>query len=158
MPFFVIALSLMVFMIVGWRYTPFLSQLNQYTYNLKQTLYLAITGIVCFICDVIGIGSFAPQIAALRLSGFINDEQVPAIVNGAQVIPGALEAILFLKVVPVDTKTLVTCVIGACLGGLIGGHEVTISSRSPKMTVTTGKKAMLGTRINITYSLPPCPL
>ncbi len=44
--------------------------------------------------------------------------------NGAQVIPGALESLFFLKYVDVDLMTLTTLVIGTALGGIIGGYTV----------------------------------
>ena len=45
--------------------------------------------------------------------------------NGAQVIPGTIESIFFMQLVDVDLTTMITLVVGACIGGLLGGGIVT---------------------------------
>lgn len=87
-----------------------------YTY-----LKLAVSGVIAFIADTIGIGSFAVNIALARLLGTFSDEELPAVNNGAQVIPGTIESLFFMSYVEVHYLTLITLVIGACLGGLAGG-------------------------------------
>jgi uncharacterized membrane protein YfcA len=85
---------------------------------------LAGSGVVAFIADTLGLGSFAVNIALAKLTGTFHDEELPAMVNGAQVIPGVLESLFFMKMIDVDVTTLVTLVAGACLGGVIGGSVV----------------------------------
>lgn len=82
------------------------------------------SGIIAFIADTIGIGSFAVNIALAKLLGTFRDDELPAMNNGAQVIPGTLESLFFMHVVDVDLTTLITLVGGTCLGGLIGGSIV----------------------------------
>jgi len=85
---------------------------------------LIFSGIVAFISDTLGVGSFAVNVALARLLNTFPDEQMPAVNNGAQVIPGMLEAFCFLKWVQVDLTTLLTLVAGTCIGGLLGGGIV----------------------------------
>lgn len=86
-----------------------------------QKLMLAITGIVAFVFDAIGVGSFAINIAVCRTLRLVKDAEIPGFVNGAQIIPGAIEAVLFLGVLHVDPITLCVLVLGATLGGFLGG-------------------------------------
>jgi uncharacterized membrane protein YfcA len=89
-----------------------------------DTLKLSISGIIAFIADTIGVGSFAVNVALSRLLNTFPDDEMPAVNNGAQVIPGMIEAFCFLTWVQVDLTTLLTLVAGACIGGLLGGNIV----------------------------------
>lgn len=51
------------------------------------------SGVVAFISDTLGMGSFAVNIALAELLGTFHDEELPAMNNGAQVIPGVIESI-----------------------------------------------------------------
>ena len=87
------------------------------------------SGVVAFIADTIGIGSFAVNIAMAKLLGTFEDDELPAMNNGAQVIPGVLESIFFMKLIDVDMTTLITLVAGTCVGGVIGGRVVSRLSK-----------------------------
>jgi uncharacterized membrane protein YfcA len=123
--FFVIFFSLSVIIMTIIRYYPIRPYLGSTPIPKKNFFILAGTGIVAFFSDVVGVGSFAPQIALLRLTNFISDADIPAIINGVQIIPGAIESVLFLKAIHVDAITLITLIIGACIGGILGGSVVT---------------------------------
>lgn len=92
--------------------------------SLWDKVKLSACGIIAFVSDTVGIGSFAPTIAICKLFKLIPDEGIPGTVNSAQIIPGALEAILFLQVVHVDYLTLSVLVLGCCIGGVLGGMVV----------------------------------
>ena len=98
-----------------------LLQLKNTTQRISHKIGFALTGIVAFICDGIGIGSFAIEIALCKTFKLLPDQQLPGLVNGAQILPGAIEAIAFLTAVNVDPLTLMTLVSGTCIGGVIGG-------------------------------------
>ena len=87
------------------------------------------SGIVAFIADALGLGSFAVNIALAELLGTFHDDELPALNNGAQVIPGTIESLFFMQIIDVDITTLITLVGGACLGGLLGGGVVTHLSK-----------------------------
>ncbi len=95
--------------------------------NLSQTekFKLAFTGMVAFIADTLGMGSFAINIALSKHFKTFKDEELPALCNGAQVIPGTLESIFFIQIIDVDLITLLTLVIGTCIGGVLGGNIMT---------------------------------
>jgi len=99
--------------------------------KLSKTDHLKLigSGIVAFIADTIGVGSFAVNIAMAKALKTFEDDELPPMVNGAQIIPGALESIFFMNVISVDILTLVVLVLGTCLGGLLGGHIVSRLSK-----------------------------
>jgi uncharacterized membrane protein YfcA len=86
---------------------------------------LAITGLIAFISDTLGIGSFVVLIAMAKTLGTFEDKELPAINNGVQLIPATLASIFFMKLIQVDLTTLLTLVIGACIGGVLGGYVIT---------------------------------
>jgi uncharacterized membrane protein YfcA len=94
-----------------------------------EYLKLVVSGVVAFIADTIGIGSFAVNTALAKLLRTFPDDELPAVNNGAQVIPGTLESLFFMQLIDVDLTTLLTLVSGTCLGGLIGGTIVTHLSK-----------------------------
>lgn len=97
--------------------------------SLGDYFRLAGSGVVAFIADTIGLGSFAVNITLAKLLGTFRDEELPAMNNGAQVIPGAFESFFFMQFVEVDLTTLVTLVLGTCIGGILGGGIISRLSR-----------------------------
>lgn len=97
--------------------------------TLRQYLTLSICGILAFISDTLGVGSFAVNTALAKLLGTFSDEELPAMNNGAQVIPGVIESLFFIHLVDVDLTTLITLVVATCIGGLFGGFVVSKLSK-----------------------------
>jgi len=90
---------------------------------------LGVSGFIAFIADTLGIGSFAVNVALAKLLGTFSDDELPAVNNGAQVIPGTIESLFFIHIIDVDLTTLLTLVIGTCFGGLLGGVIVSRLSK-----------------------------
>ncbi len=84
---------------------------------------------IAFIADTLGVGSFAVNVALAKLMGTFRDDEMPAVNNGAQVIPGTIESLFFMGLVDVDLTTLLTLVMGTCVGGLLGGFVVSHMSK-----------------------------
>lgn len=97
-----------------------------------EYIKLGISGIIAFIFDTIGVGSFAVNTALSQILKTFDDNEMPAVNNGAQVIPGMIESIFFITVINVELKTLLILVAGACIGGMIGGNIV---SKLKKQTI-----------------------
>lgn len=93
-------------------------------------LKLMASGFFAFVADCIGIGSFAVNIALAKFLNTFTDEELPPMVNGAQIIPGALESVFFMKLIDVDMTTLIVLVLGTCVGGILGGHIVSKLSKN----------------------------
>jgi uncharacterized membrane protein YfcA len=104
--------------------------------STSDFIKLAISGVLAFISDTIGIGSFAANIALAKFLGTFQDEELPAVNNGAQVIPGTFESLFFMQAIQVDLTTLLTLVAGTCIGGIIGGNIVTrLSKQAIRITM-----------------------
>lgn len=87
-------------------------------------VHLMISGVTAFFMDTIGVGSFACNIALANYFKTFKDEELPGMLNGAQVLPGAIEALFFLGVIQVDLITLITLIAATCLGGVIGASII----------------------------------
>lgn len=87
------------------------------------------SGVIAFIADTLGVGSFAVNVALSKLLGTFHDDELPAVNNGAQVIPGTIESLFFMQIIDVDLVTLFTLVLGTCIGGVIGGNIVSHLSK-----------------------------
>lgn len=88
----------------------------------KEKVLLGFSGIVAFFADTIGVGSFAVNVALAKCFNTFEDEELPFMCNAAQVLPGAIQSLFFLKAVSVDWITLSTLVGGVCIGGIMGGR------------------------------------
>jgi uncharacterized membrane protein YfcA len=84
---------------------------------------LAIGFLVNFF-DVLGIGSFAPQIALLKFTKQTEDRKLPGTINVSNTIPVLVEAILFIKIIKVDSLTLLLMLLSATIGGVFGAGIV----------------------------------
>ncbi len=97
--------------------------------SIGEYCKLIASGVIAFIADTLGVGSFAVNVALAKLLGTFRDDELPAVNNGAQVIPGTIESLFFMQLVDVDLTTLITLVTGTCLGGLVGGAVVSRLSK-----------------------------
>jgi uncharacterized membrane protein YfcA len=95
----------------------------------SMTAKLSLSGVIAFIADTLGIGSFAVNITLAKVFGTFEDEELPAVCNAAQVVPGTIESLFFMQSIHVDLVTLTTLVLGTCVGGLLGGLLVTRLNR-----------------------------
>lgn len=90
----------------------------------KQALKLFFSGIIAFIADTLGVGSYAVNIALAKIFGTFRDDEMPFVNTGAQVIPGVLESFFFMSLIDVDLTTLLTLIAGTSIGGLLGGFFI----------------------------------
>lgn len=116
----VVCVSAMVYQLVKQPATPL---------SLLDYVKLILSGIIAFVADTLGVGSFAVNVALAKLLGTFSDDELPAVNNGAQVIPGTIESLFFMQLVDVDLTTMLVLVAGTCLGGLIGGAVVSQLSK-----------------------------
>jgi uncharacterized membrane protein YfcA len=123
-----VGLSVICLLAMGYRFY----QEPKQPFLAIQYVKLGFSGILAFIADTFGVGSFAVNVALSKFFGTFEDEELPGAVNGAQVLPGAIESLFFMQLVDVDLKTLLILVAGTCLGGVVGGHIVT---RMNKQTI-----------------------
>ncbi|MGD9980422.1 MAG: TSUP family transporter [Hyphomonadaceae bacterium] len=85
-------------------------------------------GAVTNFFDTLGIGSFAPTTAYMKLRKMAPDSYFPAILNAGHALPTVAQALIFITLVQVDPVLLISCIVAACAGALIGAPIV---QRSP---------------------------
>jgi uncharacterized membrane protein YfcA len=91
-------------------------------------------GAVTNFFDTLGIGSFAPTTAWIKLRKLIPDSYLPAVLNAGHALPTIAQALVFITLVEVDPALLAACIVAAVLGALIGAPVVT---RMPVRMVQT---------------------
>lgn len=83
-------------------------------------------GAVTNFFDTLGIGSFAPTTAWMKFRRMAPDSYFPAILNTGHALPTVAQSAIFLALlgVHVSPVLLVSCIIAAVLGGLLGAPIV----------------------------------
>jgi len=81
-------------------------------------------GAVTNFFDTLGIGSFAPTTAWLKLRKIIPDSYLPATLNSGHALPTIAQALIFVNLVRVDAVLLAMCIAAAIAGALIGAPLV----------------------------------
>jgi uncharacterized membrane protein YfcA len=74
--------------------------------------------------DTLGIGSFAPTTAYLKLRKMAPDSYFPAILNAGHALPTVTQALIFITLVRVDPMLLLACIVASCLGAFVGAPLV----------------------------------
>jgi uncharacterized membrane protein YfcA len=97
-------------------------------------------GFVTNFFDTLGIGNFAPTTAWFKLRRRVPDEDIPGTMNVGHAVPVVIEALVFISVVTVDLRTLVTMIAAAVLGAWLG---VGVVARLPRRTIQIGMGAAL---------------
>lgn len=89
-----------------------------------------LVGMVPNFFDALGIGAFAPQSALIKLRGSMDDINIPGTINVGNTIPVLIESILFLGLVDIEPVTLISMLVSATLGSLIGAKVITKWNRT----------------------------
>ena len=74
--------------------------------------------------DTLGIGSFAPTTAYLKLRKMVPDSFIPGTLNAGHCLPTIVEALVFIKLVSVDPVLLAACIVAATIGAVFGSAAV----------------------------------
>ena len=81
-------------------------------------------GAVTNFFDTLGIGSFAPTTAYIKLRALVPDSFIPATLNVGHCLPTVALALIFINLVRVDPVLLVACIVAAVVGAVIGAPIV----------------------------------
>ena len=84
----------------------------------------AIIGFMVNFFDVLGIGAFAPQTALLKFTRQTEDRLLPGTLNVSNTIPVLIQALIFIQLVEVETITLVSMILAATAGAVLGAGVV----------------------------------
>lgn len=89
-------------------------------------------GAVTNFFDTLGIGSFAPTTAYMKLRAMAPDSYFPAILNSGHALPTITQALVFITLVRVDPVLLLSCIAASVAGAIVGAPIV---QRSPTRLV-----------------------
>jgi uncharacterized membrane protein YfcA len=79
-----------------------------------------VLGAVTNFFDALGIGSYAPTTAWIRLRRLTPDANIPAVLTVGHCLPSVVEAMIFIQIVKVDPLLLAGCIGSAVLGSIVG--------------------------------------
>lgn len=74
--------------------------------------------------DTLGIGSFAPTTAYLKLRKLVPDSFLPATLNSGHALPTVAQALIFIDLVRVDALLLAACIAASVAGATLGAPLV----------------------------------
>lgn len=81
-------------------------------------------GAVTNFFDTLGIGSFAPTTAYIKLRRLVPDSFIPAVLNAGHALPTVVQALVFINLVRVDPVLLICCIGAAVVGAVVGAPIV----------------------------------
>jgi uncharacterized membrane protein YfcA len=81
-------------------------------------------GAVTNFFDTLGIGSFAPTTAYIKLRELVPDSFIPATLNVGHCLPTVAQALIFINLVRVEPALLVACIVAAVVGAVVGAPIV----------------------------------
>jgi uncharacterized membrane protein YfcA len=87
-------------------------------------LHLSGIGFVTNFFDTLGIGSFAPTTSFFKFTKYVEDKLIPGTLNVGHSLPTITEALIFITVVEVAPLTLVSMMVAATLGAVLGAGIV----------------------------------
>jgi len=85
-------------------------------------------GAVTNFFDTLGIGSFAPTTAWMKLRQMAPDSYFPAILNAGHALPTVAQALIFITLVQVSPILLISCIATSVAGAIVGAP---LMQRSP---------------------------
>jgi uncharacterized membrane protein YfcA len=116
----IVVLLLAALAILGVAFTGVLYSTARKHGELKPNIEAIGVGAVTNFFDTLGIGSFAPTTAWIKLRRMVPDSFIPAVLNAGHCLPAMTQALIFITVVQVDPALLVACITAAVVGSLTG--------------------------------------
>lgn len=108
------------------------------------------TGFVTNFFDTLGIGSFATTTSIFRQWRMVPDELIPGTLNVGHALPAIAQAFIFIRIVPVDARTLGLMIASAIAGAYLGAGFV---CRWPRRRVQLGMgMALFGAAVVMTLT------
>ena len=109
---------------------------NRTKFENSSWLKTSVIGFVVNFFDVLGIGAFAPQTALLKFTRQTEDKLIPGTMNVANTIPVLLQAFIFITIIQVEPLTLISMLVSAAIGAVIGAGIVSkLSERKIRLTM-----------------------
>ena len=106
--------------LLGIAFSGVLFTTAQRRQELRPTIESILLGAVTNFFDTLGIGSFAPSTAWLKLRRLVPDSFIPGTLNAGHCLPTVAQGLIFIKLVQVDPVLLAACIASAVAGALVG--------------------------------------
>ena len=122
----IIVIWVALLLLAAWFSWFFVRDILKHKQQLENSNWVK-TGLIGFVVnffDVLGIGAFAPQTALLRFTGQTKDKLIPGTMNVANTLPVLIQAIIFIRVIEVAPVTLVTMLLSATAGAVVGARII----------------------------------
>jgi uncharacterized membrane protein YfcA len=87
-------------------------------------LSLGAVGFITNFFDTLGIGSYAPTTALFKYFRLTADRTIPGTLNASCAVPAFFQAMIFMTVIKVEPLTLVTMLVAATTGSVLGAGFV----------------------------------
>ena len=142
----IVGLLLASLVLLGGVFLAALTRAARERGQLRPTREAIGLGAVTNFFDTLGIGSFAPTTAYVKLRALVPDSFIPATLNVGHCLPTVAQALIFINLVRVDPRLLVAC-IGAAVAGAVMGAPIVV--RLPLRAV----QAVVGLALLIAASL-----
>ncbi|NMM62614.1 TSUP family transporter [Clostridium sp. P21] len=97
---------------------------NQNTLGNESFITSGLIGAVANFFDTLGIGSFAIETSLFKNFKLVGDKKLPGTLNVGATIPTIVEALIFLTVVQVEPITLVSMLLAAVAGAVVGASII----------------------------------
>ena len=110
------------------------------TDNVSPSPQAAATGFVTAFFDTLGIGSFATTTSIFRQWRLVDDAYMPGTLNVGITLPTVVQAYIYTRLIPVDSRTLILMIVAAVLGAWLGAGVV---CRWPKARIQIGMGSAL---------------
>lgn len=120
----IVGILLVVLAVFGMGFTASLLLLAAQRAQLLPTVEAIGLGAVTNFFDTLGIGSFAPTTAWLKLRSMVPDRFIPATLNAGHCIPTIVQALVFIRLVQVNPWLLLACILAAMAGSFVGTAAV----------------------------------
>jgi uncharacterized membrane protein YfcA len=91
---------------------------------ITPTTASTVTGFVTNFFDTLGIGSFATTTSIFRQWKLVRDELIPGTLNVGHTVPSIVQAFIFIRIVPVNARTLAFMIAAAIMGAWLGAGVV----------------------------------
>jgi uncharacterized membrane protein YfcA len=95
----------------------------------------AATGLVTAFFDTLGIGSFATTTSIFRHFRLVDDIHLPGTLNVGMTLPTIVQAFFFMRLIPVESRTLILMIAAAVVGAWLGAGIV---ARWPRARIQLG--------------------
>jgi uncharacterized membrane protein YfcA len=92
--------------------------------EVRPSLEGVALGAVTNFFDTLGIGSYAPTTAWIRLRRLVPDSYIPTILNAGHGLPTVVEALIFINLIKVDPWLLAACIAASVAGAVVGAPIV----------------------------------